>query len=88
LQSNSITFSCTIVQPNTLYILTYGVEKKVPTDTSDLTDLTKYVYGNSIQFTYQLTYSRVAFSYYNVYYTVTPCYFESGVLVADESRMV
>lgn len=88
LKSNSITFSCTIVQPNTLYILTYGVDKSVPANNVDLAKLTKFVYGNSIQFNYQLTYSKVAFSYYNIYYTVTPCYFESGVLVSDEYHQV
>lgn len=86
LTSNSITFSCTIVQPNTLYILTYGVDKSVPSNNADLSKLTKFVYGNSIQFNYQLTYSKVAFSYYNVYYTVTPCYFENGVLVSDDAH--
>ena len=88
LQSNTISFSCTIVQPNTLYILTYGVDKSTPTNNGDLEQLSKFVYGNSIQFNYQLTYSKVAFSYYNIYYTVTPCYFESGVLVTDEYHQV
>ena len=88
LRSESITFSCTIVQPNVLYILTYGVNKTVPTNNIELDDLNRFVYGNSIQFNYQLTYSRVAYSYYNIYYTVTPCYFESGQIIGDASREV
>lgn len=88
LKSNSITFSCTIVQPNTLYILTYDVNKSVPENNVDLDQLNKYVYGNSIQFNYQLTYSRVQFSYYNINYEVTPCYFEEGQLISDESRKI
>ena len=88
LQSNSITFSCTIVQPNTLYILTYDINKQVPTNNADLAELSKFVYGNSIQFGYQLTYSRIAFSYYNIEYTITPCYFLEGVLVNDEYHQI
>lgn len=88
LRSESITFSCTIVQPNVLYILTYGVNKLVPTNNIELDSLNKFVYGNSIQFNYQLTYSKVAYSYYNVYYTVTPCYFEDGQIIGDVSREV
>lgn len=88
LQSNSITFSCTIVQPNTLYILTYNVNKSIPANNGDLANLTKFVYGNSIQFNYQLTYSRIAFSYYNIYYTISACYFEDGVLVEPEQYKV
>jgi len=53
-----------------------------------LDDLNRFVYGNSIQFNYQLTYSRVAYSYYNIYYTVTPCYFESGQIIGDTSREI
>jgi len=52
LRSESITFSCTIVQPNTLYILTYGVDKTVPTNNIQLDTLNRFVYGNSIQFNY------------------------------------
>jgi hypothetical protein len=52
LRSESITFSCTIVQPNTLYILTYGINKLVPTNNIELASLNKFVYGNSIQFNY------------------------------------
>ena len=88
LRSESITFSCTIVQPNVLYILTYGVNKSVPTNNMELDNLNKFVYGNSIQFNYQLTYSRVAYSYYNVYYTVTPCYFEEGQIIGDTYREI
>lgn len=88
LRSESITFSCTIVQPNTLYILTYGVDKTVPANNQDLSNLNSFVYGNSIQFNYQLTYSRVVYSYYNIYYTVTPCYFQQGILIEDEARQV
>lgn len=88
LRSESVSFSCTIVQPNTLYILIYGVDKTVPTNNVDLAKLNKFVYGNSIQFNYQLTYSRVAYSYYNIYYTVTPCYFEDGMLIENDSRQI
>lgn len=88
LRSESITFSCTIVQPNVLYILIYGVDKTVPTNNMELDNLNKFVYGNSIQFNYQLTYSRVAYSYYNVHYTVTPCYFEEGQIIGDTSREI
>lgn len=83
LQSNSITFSCTIVQPNVLYILTYDVNKSIPNNNIDLDTLNKFVYGNSIQFNYQLTYSKVQFSYYNIFYKVTPCHFVDGVIVED-----
>ena len=88
LRSESVIFSCTIVQPNVLYILTYGVDKTVPTNNIELENLNKFIYGNSIQFNYQLTYSRVAYSYYNVYYTVTPCYFEEGQIIGDTSREI
>ena len=88
LRSESITFSCTIVQPNTLYILTYGVNKTVPTNNIDLINLNKFVYGNSIQFNYQLTYSRVAYSYYDINYTVTPCYFQDGVMAEETARSI
>ena len=88
LRSESITFSCTIVQPNTLYILTYGVDKTVPTNNIQLDTLNRFVYGNSIQFNYQLTYSRVAYSYYDVHYTVTPCHFDEGQIIGDDSRQV
>lgn len=88
LQSNVISFNCTIIQPNTLYILTYGVNKTVPTNNIELASLNRFVYGNSIQFNYQLTFSRIEYSYYNIYYTVTPCYFNDGVMVEDEARQV
>lgn len=88
LQSESVVFNCTIVQPNTLYILTYDVNKNVPTDNIDLASLNKFVYGNSIQFSYQLTYSRVAYSYYDINYTVTPCYFENGELIENTAKEV
>ena len=88
LQSNTISFSCTIVQPNTLYILTYDVNKSIPNSIGDLSNLSKFVYGNSIQFNYRLTYSKVAFSYYNIYYTVTPCRFEDGILVSEDSQQI
>ena len=88
LRSETISFDCTIVNPGVLYILTYGAIKDTPSSNSSLANLTKFVYGNSIQFTYRLTYSNIAYSYYNIYYTVTPCYFDQGILVEDSTREI
>lgn len=88
LKSESIVFDCTIVNPGVLYILTYGANKQVPTNNIELENLTKFVYGSSIQFNYRLTYSNIAYSYYNIYYTVTPCYFDNGVIIEDTARSI
>ena len=86
LQSNTIEFQCTIAQPNTLYVITYDVDRSIPSTNIDLAKLNSFVYGNSIQFNYQLTYSDVRFSYYNINYTVIPCYLEDGVIVEDTAH--
>jgi len=52
LQSNTIEFQCTIAQPNTLYIITYDVDRSIPSTNIDLAKLNSFVYGNSIQFNY------------------------------------
>ena len=86
--SESITFDCTIVTPGMLYILTYGAVKDVPANNIELDNLTRFVYGGSIEFDYELAYSSARYPTYNVYYTVSPCYFEAGQIVEDTTRSI
>ena len=88
LKSNVITFSTTIIQPNTLYILTYGVNKSTPGQVSDLAALNQFVYGQSVQFEYELSYSNNNYPIYNIEYTVAPCYFEDGILVTRMDQAI
>lgn len=86
LQSNIINFKCTIVAINTLYILTYGVNRAVPQGIGDLLDLNQFVYGQSVQFYYELYYSDNRYPIYNIDFEITPCYFEEGVLVSRSDQ--
>lgn len=84
LQSNVIEWSTAIIEPRTLYILTYGVNKAVPENEGSLETLNRFVYGQYVQFWYRLTYTDATYPTYDINYSVAPCYFEQGVLVSRQ----
>lgn len=88
LKSNVISFSTTITAAGVLYILTYGINKSVPENDGDLESLTRFVYGQSIQFDYELSFSDARFPMYTVDYEICQCYFEDGVLVHKEDSKI